>query len=453
MGLAEISDYLGKLFSIQDLESTAWNEKKSSGVTVQESSSTTHPLNSRFSFVRNGNFFNMDEVDSTIVHDQPLYRFPLAANDVWVVGGVDRNPYVPGFESESGTSFQTSDPPQEGSYLPEDLNLIEAGYGTLYNQALTGVPNEDFVYSKEGGVLHIEDSDVDLRVYKGGDVANSLPLEDWEFNPFDNPRFEWDVSFFGLLRPVFDLYGAGDFTFFFRLRDKDGKSHLKKLGTVGIRKEPLLKIYNHSMSVRMEASDTVTGEQNGFIGPLHYHNRYDDVQPSRNKRDFIRGAQVNDNLGDDNWTVVRVYRLDIDRREAATFSTLLKIVDDANSVNAQVKAVHRDFLDFGATDPDNDDNWRAVGESLVRETTVERLEVASDTVAINTFTDEDGIVKTRGEKELSGASVAGQGAFTESDEVAETTPMSELDYFALLAQVDGGNAAVDLFEFATNQIW
>lgn len=451
--MSDIEHLLGQLDQRQERQRTAWDEHKAAGVNVTESTSTTHPPNSRIAVVLDGVLLTADEVDTQITHNQPLYEFGLDADETWVIGGIDRNPYVPGFESETGISFQSSDPSTGDSFLPSDVDLIEAGYGTLYDQALSGVPHQDFTYSKEGGVLHIENELVDLRIYKNGSAVTKLPRDEWEFDPFNHPDFEWDVNFFTVIRPVFDLYGAGDITFFMKLRDKDGISHLKKLGTLGVRKAPVLRIYNHSMSLRVEAPGTVTGNQSAFMGPLQYHPRYDGEVPSRTKEDPIRNATVQDAPGDDNWTVVRVYRIDINRREAATFLTNLRAEDSGANVNAQVRQVHRDFLSFGGTDPDDDSNWRAPGESAVRETSVQVLDVAADTVSIDTFTDTDQATKIRGEKEMSANSTSGKGNRSTPDQARGRSPLSELKYFVLVAQIEGAAADADLLEKETTQQW
>lgn len=450
--LAEIARILAE-------QETAWQEMRTAGANIQESSSTTVPPNSRFVFVRNGTLLNQDEVEAQITHAQPLYEFPLQANDEWIVGGADRNAYAPGYVFESGISFQTDAEAPSGQLLPDHLDLVEAGYATLFDQALSGVAHQDFAYSKEGAALHIERYDADIRIYKNGDVAAMLPRTEWEFDPFTARGFNGDPSDFWLVRIVGDLYGAGDITFFLRIRDQDGHSHLKELGTVGITSAPVMRVYNHQMHVRVEAASSATGSEHARLGPLQFHNRLDGSLPERRKTDTIRGATVQDDLGATDWTVVRVYRIDIDKREASTVAASLRAENTNNSVNAMVRTVHRDFLDFGAVNPDNDSNWVAPGQdtapSNASETSVQVLDPAvapADTVTIDTYTDTDEITKIRGSKELTTAILAGGGR--QASQTREgASPFNELNYFVLVAQVNSAPGDVAILAPETNQRW
>lgn len=456
----EVSDYLQKQDERERRRGTAWDEQKVAGVTVQESSTTTLPPNSRFAFVKNGNYLSTDEVDTQITHDKPLYQFDLAADDVWVVGGTDRNAYAPGHEFEGSLAFQLSDaPPTDAALLPADVDTLEVGYATLYAQSLTGVPHESFTYSKGGAVLHIENGDADLRVYKDGDVAASLPQSEWVVDPFEDRRFVWDPSKFPVVRFKGDLYGAGDVTGFLRIRDTDGEAHLVELGTVGIEDDPLLEIFNHQMHLRVEASSSVTGSQTASLGPLQFQNRVDTALPERSKAIPVRDVSVSDAPGDDGWTVVRVYRIDIERREASTVVSRLHLENTGQPANAMFRAVHRDFLTFpDAVDPDDDSNWIAPSAdvpSLVRETSVEVLDpsvAASDSVTIATFSDDDGQTKIRGEKELT-ASIEAGGGDTSSQTREGATPVSELDYLVLVAQVGNPTSSIELITPETTQRW
>lgn len=456
--LRKIEASLQSINNRQNAQNTGFDEVKSNGVLIQESSTTTLPPNARFSFIRNGNFFTRDEVGSNVTHDRPLYRFPLDADDVWVAGGADRNAYAPGFEFEAGIASKLSDPPPEGKLLPEDIAVYELGYATLFDQSLTGVPNEDFSYTKDGVVLHIEPESADIRIYKDGSKTTSISKDNWDFDPYTDPNFESDPSDFWLIRPSGDLYGAGEIDIDIRLRDNNGNADTKTIGTLGISGNPLLRIFNHQLHLRVETTSLVTGSQQAFLGPIQFSNRVDDTPPSRSKTEVVRDATVADSPGDDDWTVVRVFRLEIDRREVSTVASRLRVQNAGQPVNAMIRSVHRDFLDFGTVNQDDDSNWRAGSDSSpsdTRETSIEVLKpsvASSNTVSISTFTDDDGITKIRGEKELTTAIEAGGGRTT-SQEREGATPISELLYVVLVAQVGNASSDVDLMEASFEQQW
>lgn len=439
----------------QALVTTAFDEFNIAGSELQEASSTTLPPNSRFVFVRNGAYLNPDEVDAQVTHTPPLYQLPLTPGDVWVAGGSDRNAYVTGFESAAGIAFETENAPTDDGLLPDDLDLLEAGYGTLFKDtALSGVPNENFVYRRGGFVLHLERNDADLRVYKSGTVAASLPREEWVFDPYTDPDFQWDPSFFTLLRVVFDLYGAGSATFFLRIRDAEGAAHTKELGTLGVRDGPLLDVYNHQVQLRAEATDAIVGSPTVSLGPVEFHNRFQGDAPARSKTSWYRSVDVNDTPSGSTWTVVRVFRIDIERREAGIRFTGLDVDEGATNTNVILRSVHRDFLDFSAgPDPDNEDSWRAPPGSVVRETAIEEYEAASDTVTISTFTDEDGVTKTRGEKELTAVTTSGTGNRQVQRAARGRSTFTEHAYLVLLAQVANVNENIDLITVTTEQRW
>lgn len=434
-------------------QNTAWNEVEVAGTEIQEASTTTLPPNSRFVFVENGTLLNSDEVDSTITHNKPLYDIPLTADDIWVACGADRNAYVPGFETVASSGFELSESPPEDQLIQSDISVFESGYGTLFDQAISGSPHESFVYSKEGVFLHIEQFSADLRIYKNGSVAASLPMSEWDFDPFDHPDYDWDPSSFAVNRPKFDLYGGGDATFFLRLRDKDSVAHTKKLGTVGVKDDPMLRVYNHPVSIRAEAASSVDGSPAVSLGPVEFHNKFEGDPPERTKKVPYRDVSVSDSTGANGWTVVRVYRADIERREAALTANELSVEEDTTDVNAMLRVVHRDHLTFGATNPDRDSNWRAPGDSIVRETALQEFEAPVDEVSLDTFTDDDDVTRVRGEKELAAFTTSGAGNRTTKEVSRGRSPLSELKYLVLIAQAGSTNEPINLIRFGSGQRW
>lgn len=456
MGDLDETRLLSSIDERQDRQGTAWGEVRTVGAELQESSTTTLPPNSRFGFVRNGNYLNPDTVDTDVDHNQPVYSIPLTADDTWVAGGTDRNAYVPGFESQGGIGFQLSEAPaSEGDLLPPSVDVLEAGYATLLDQALSGVPNEDFAYGREGFALHIErGGPADIRVYKNGTVATSLARSDWETDPFSDPRFDWDPSRFIVLRVRFDLYGGGNATLLLRIRDTDGQAHLVELGTIGLRDDPLLRIYNHPMQLRVQAAGQVSGSPTADLAALEFHNNFSGTPPKRTKSPPYRDVDVNDSTGADTWTVVRVYRMDITRREAATFTRRLYVAEASTDTTTMLRSVHRDFLTFPDTfDQDDDANWIAPGTAQVRETSLEEANLASDQVTIDTFTDDDDETKVRGEKEIIAPLTAGAGNRTATRDREGESPLSEHDYLCLLAQVGSTAENINLIEPTFEERW
>jgi len=65
---------------------------------------------------------------------------PVSADDVWVAGSSVRAAYVPGYESAAAIAFQLSEAGSgDTAVLPSWADVVEVGYGTLYDQQLSGV--------------------------------------------------------------------------------------------------------------------------------------------------------------------------------------------------------------------------------------------------------------------------------------------------------------------------
>lgn len=432
-------------------QTTGWLAQKDSGVRIQESASTTLPPNSAFNYIHNQRLLNEDEVKDQVVHNRPLHTVTVAPGDSWVISGNDLNAYVPGFDAVSGLACQFEDVPG-GLFVPEGI-VYEGGYAVLHESGLDGVPHASHG-EKDGFVLHVEPRYVDLRVYKGDEVAAKLPREEWVVDPFTDSRFDFDMETFFVNRMNFDLYGAGDVDTEWMIRTKEGEAKLVEIGHLGVPDEPVLDAYNQPVSHRVESDVDVAETIEFSTGPLHFFTRAQDGVPGRTKHASYREITVPDSTDSAPATVVTVFRMDPDKVQGVAAVKRLSAFAEGNGLNVQVRSVHRDFLTWPAGfDPDDPTNWKAAGESHVTETSVEEAKVAPGDVTLDTFVDSDDVEKLRGDREGVVQTPDTGGSAESEGQSNDRSPISELLYLALVARVTDTNKIVNIIEVDFEQRW
>lgn len=467
MAWPEVSDYLDKLVDLFSASETSWGNLSVAGTSLQTAASTTYPPNSRFAFIFNNDFLNADEVGTNVTHNKPLYSVTATPGDEWIVQNQQRDFYIPGFDSGMGVASEFDSVPS-GQFVPNGVTW-EGGYAKLRTGDTTGIAVPATV-SKQGAVMHVIENDADLRIYKDGEVAASLALDDWKFNPFDSPLFQFDLSKFFVLRIEYDLYGAGDFTFFLKIRRNSGFSELKKLGTVGIVDAPALIEYNLHPSTRVQLASDAASNVTYNIGPIEYHNEVNAALPDRTKGEALFNVDVSTTVTSNDETVIAVYRLQPDKVEVPV-QVQQVAAEMASSGNpkegvVQVRSVHRDFLTFpNGVDPDDASNWLSLGATpteasyvaspptSVRESAIEKLDVGENDVTIATFEDDDGETKVRGEEESFVDLTVENQARVESRDIDAEAFMNEFKYLVLLASLSDTSVDYRRIRANTAQLW
>lgn len=453
----EIAELLRKIDERGEIESSAFNEKKTVGTESQEAATTTLPPNSRFTFIKNGKHLNEDEVSNDVTFDPPLYRVTLTPGDVWVVRGAERNAYTPGFEAVGGSASQ-SESLDNKRIVPEGITF-ETGYADLTDQQLSSTA----IFTqgdKDGFALHLTNDVQELRTYKSSDVDERVPRDNWQLDIIDDDDFEWDLSELAVKRWVFDLYGAGEGTLFVRLRSTEENAKYVKVATVSDKSDPILTSFNLPVSTRVELADDAPENVDFFFGPKQFLNRKSDAAEVRVKPVTYRNVNINDEITagtneSPNYTVIRVYRIDPEKIEASTLASNVSVVSPNTDAQVDTREVHPDWVNFPAGfDESLDSNWRAPGTQNKRETSVEEAELSSGQATLETYTDSDGVTKPRGEL-TSSTSVSGGGGQSSSEEKSTELNafQSEYNYVLLLGKAGSTNSDIKRIVVRFDQRW
>lgn len=437
--------------AIAGSDHTSWDELRTAGKELQESSSTTHPPNSRFVVIRNGTVLNEDERDTFLTHQPPLYELTVQPGDEVIVQGTERNAYLPGsdFVTRSATEVETTGP--DGQYLPSGVT-IETGYADLTGDAGFGP-----ALPANGVVVEMTADDVVLQNYIGGTVSTTASLEEgeWNLDIFDdsegsygyNDDFRYDLSQFSLKAIRGNLYGAGDIDLYIKFRDLTGRGQYVKVATIGEVEDPITNRYNLFVT---SARVSVNADADPFtlrVGPLNYFNEVTGTPPERRKNSVYRNVSVGSTLGADNFDVVTVYRADPDYRQATTQldQVTARAADDGR---VEVREVHPDYLDFGGLDPTIDSNWATPPNQRPNETSLQELDAAPGTATLSLDANNNRRGIQRGVVEFSGGQ-GNESAETKSGAVHEN--LSEFYYMVVGAQSAG--TAIDRIQVTTRQRW
>lgn len=468
MGMAEVSDYLSKILGVFNSAETSWGNISIAGTSLQTAASTTYPPNSRFAFLKNNDFLDASEVPNEVTHNRPLYTITVSPGDEWIVKNQQRDFYIPGFDSALGIAGQFENVPS-GNFVPDGV-VWEGGNGGFRSGDTEDIAVTNTV-SRQGAVMRAEEESAELRIYKDGTVANSLPLKDWEFDPFNDRAFKFHLGKFFVLRVEFDLYGAGDFTFFLKIRDVNGVSHLKKLGSIGLSNEPALKEYNLHSGAIITLDSSISSGIDYSVGPIEYHNEIGEELPDRTKGEVMFNVDISTTVTSNDETVVAVYRLQPDKVEVPTqveavTAEMASTGGSNEEAIAQVRQVHRNFLTFPQdTDPDDDSNWLSLGATptdasytaspptSLRESSVEKLDVGENEVTLSTFTDDDGETKVRGEEESFVELTTENQSRRESRDISAEAFMNELKYLVVLGSISDTSINFRKIRVDTGQIW
>lgn len=416
--------------NIRDSQSS-WGELRSNGVELQEAASTTFPPNDRYIWNRDGEVLNRDQIDTLVTQNGPLYEFDVQPGETIIVRGKDRNAYVPGFDSSASIASEVDDTGPDGQYVPDGIEF-STGYANL----------EEGI--EQGFALEFIPNDVIQRIYKDGSSVRSKSVEDgdWDFNPFTNQDYEFDLSEFAVKRQEFDLYGAGDCTQFLKLRNKDEESEFKECSTIGIKDDPILNEYNLPTSLRITADSSRTEQYTVRVGPLQFHNRASIEIPTRTKETTIRGATVNSAaIGSSSYQVLGVYRIKDTHKEVASIVNELEVKAGNSDCRVEVREVLPEFLSGLPADSE----WVSPGDQNPMETAIEGVEQGDAAnvgeynpgdVTISTFAPEGKTIPRGRQLDVTHAEGGGNAAQAGSETESLQEKISELKYIAVLAQSD-----------------
>lgn len=408
-----------------DDNTTSWNEFATAGVELQEAASTTLPPYSRFTFIRDGEVLAVEDVRSLVTHEKPLYRITADPGETWIVRG-DRNAYTAGFDSVSGIAAQLGIAGVDG-YAPPGVTFDQA-YGVLREG------------EEDGFTSQIRDDDAICGIYNDGELVKTASAEDneWDVNPFTDPRYDYDATTFVVKRADFGLYGADDVTWQWKLRKIDPesgdvlKAELLDIATLGIHRDPSLRVYNLPNSVRVmnDGEDPIDFS----VGPIQFYNRFSGEIPNRPDRLRHRDIEVTADIEDDEeYTVVAVYRLDEDQIESGTQIEQLS-VDSGAGIDIQIREVLPRHIDMPA-----EFDWVAAGgKKLIGETSLLEADINPGDATIQTFVDDDDVRKprgfARGEAFSAGGDSPGPGEDRDADEAESSAFLNEYYWFVLLAE-------------------
>lgn len=416
-----------------------FHEAATAGHHFMAAITTTLPPNQRFALIQDNDHLNPDEFDSEVTKADPLWDLTCDANQEQIVRTRERNTYFIGQEAVCGWAFQIRTNVPDGQFLPDGTTL-EGGYGGLASGTLTGVPFTDG-YDKDGIFLNIQPDTADLRTYKAGSVDQQKANTAWDTDIFNNDTYQYDTSIYGVFRLEFDLYGRGDATLFARLGRKDlTQADTVTCETITAYTDPILEIFDMPVSLRLETGDTPV---DWSFGPMHYFNRVEEAVRSRTKTEVIRDPSVDksfDANGDARGepTVIAVYRQNPARVEAFNEVVTVSVNSPDADCRVEMREVHRDFLDFGSTNPDDDANWQPPDNQRRRDTAIDKLNVSPGTVTIGTHTDGGRSGIPRGKQDAVAYTEGGGGKQENTGGASEEDiTLGELDYLALVGWIVG----------------
>jgi len=441
MGSIDKTD--NKIIEYNRDKTTAFGETKNVGIELLESSSGIHEPNSRFVFLHNGSPLTFSEIDNQVNHNPPTYEVSVQnSGETYVMQGKERNTYTAGFEAVCGCASYAQDNGGEGNYVPEGVK-IEEGYA-LFDEG-----------NKQGIVVEFTADDVRLVLYKDNNEVNSVSLEDgeWRVNPFEDEKLNFTTDTFSVKRFEFDLYGAGDAKFNLRTRDENGDSQYIHCATISRDIEPILSSFNLHSATKITATEDLASPFNYRVGDRQFFNRASIKTPTKQKFLNHRDVTVDTSFADDTLSVLRVYRISPRHKEVRTEVDGLKTVGSFTG-DLELREIHPDNLDFGTVDPDDDSNWITPEGLNPRDNSVEVLNVDENTVALQTYTDNKGIVRPHGwRKKLSNvvSSKNQDEAFNEPD--STVTSISEYYYTCLCGEVQNASQTFPLVKLSTNQRW
>lgn len=340
-------------------KSSSFNEQKIAGKTAIEASSTTYAQNSRFGLYENGEWVTPDRFDTLVDKVGALYEVDVPAGGTYIITGKERNPYTPGVDYVSGFSSSAPDTGPPGNYLPEGVTLTQ-GLGDFR----TG--------QREGIYIEFQPDDVLAGNFRDDAraITRSLEANEWDFNPFEAERFDYNLSRFVLKRIEGNLYGSGSQKMFFKLRNiNTGKEEYIQVAEVGDPQNVIANQFNlfNQIKIDNQSADPFTLR----FGPLQYFTGQDIDIPSRAKISARRDINVDANVTATVGTVIAVYRKDPDNIEVPVSVTAGAKAESDGEV--QIREVHPDYIDFATTDPTNDANWGPPPNLRQRETALQRL--------------------------------------------------------------------------------
>lgn len=452
----ELVNQLREIKRIVQAENTKFNDLGIAGKDILAATNATLPPNQRFAMILDNDHLTLDEMAAEATAESPFYKFTTGASEEHILRTRERNTFFAGSESVGSVGFQFFDDIPDGQFTPDGVT-IELGYGGLESGTLSGVPytgaNDPSNYDKDGVFLRWNESTAELVTYKGGTITRRTPHEDFDVDPHTDFRFDWSLETFTEFVFRFDPAGSADV--WYKLRDDRGDEFFEHVASIGNPTEPLLEIWDMPVSIRVEGdTDLASGVEWGCSG-FTYFNRTSGEPPFRNKSEVFRDPSVdNSTISSAQGTVIATYRQHPDRVEAVSRITGLEAISANADFKAETREIHRDHLTFPAgVNPDNEANWIAPSDQRVRDTSLERLNVDSGEVTIDTHTDLDGQTKMRGKQDAFLYAEAGQGQADASSQAAiDVTTISELNYIVVIGRI-AGNADPNYVLVRSEQRW
>lgn len=427
---------------------TSWNETKTSGKVAIEASSTTYSRNSRFVLFVDNEFKTPEEFNQLVTEVPPLYELTVQPGETYVVQGKERNQYVPGLDYTSAFGSQFNDSGPEGQYTPDGVS-IEVGLGDFKSGQLSNTAVQS-AGQYEGVPLRFEPDEVTFGLYRDGNLENPKRLteNEWEMNPFESEKFEYDIEKFTVKREEGNFYGSGSQNIFFKLRDVDtGKEEYIKVAETGDDIEPAINQFNLFNTIRVDLDPDADPFTFSF-GPLQYFNEGNIEVPQRRKRSTKRNLPVNDDFSSASGTVISVYRKDPDNVEVPIQIRCGGKAETNGRV--EIREVHPNYVDFGTIDPTVDGNWNSPEGLRQRETGLQELDMSVGDVTLQS---EGG--EPRGEQgavaEYDGQAQAGGSSSPTTSEDAER--VSEYNYYVAAVKHQSTGQDMIRFDLFTLEEW
>lgn len=427
---------------------SSWNEVKTAGKNVVEASSTIYAKNSRFLLFVDNDLKTPQEFDNLVTKNGAVYEMEVQPGETYVIQGKSRNNYVPGLDYTSAFSSQFSESGDGDKITPTGVKIIQ-GLGDFKEGTLTGVANPDAGVF-QGIPLIFTENDAKFGLYQGGQLTNEKSLKEgeWEENPFEFQDYQYDITKFAVKRQEGNLYGSGSQRLYLKLRNLDGKEKYLKVGEVGDDQNPAIDNFNLFNTVRVEVSEERNSPFTFSTGPIQFFNEGRVDVPTRRKRSTKRDLPVNSTFGDTTGTVIAVYRKNPDNVEVPIQMRCAGKAETNGRI--EIREIHRDFVNFGTIDPDDDANWGPPALLRQRETGLQELDIQPGDVTISSSNN-----RAEGEQgtvvEYDGQATSGGSSQPRSSEDAERA--NEYHYFVATARHQSTAENIVRYDLLTEEEW
>lgn len=371
------------------------------------------------------------------------YEFTVQPGDAVVLSGSYRNAYSPGSDYLARSASRVMSDIPDGQFVPDGVTF-RTGLADLTGDAALNADRTD-----QGLVLEFTSNDARFLNYIDGEPSTvvSYSADEWERQVFDEGYSLSDHAVKG-----FDgnLYGAGEQSARLLYRDEDGNEQFVEVAALSEPEEPVVDEYNLFVTAAYVEVDADADAVTMQTGPLNYANRTDNAPPKQVKAPKYREVAVNDTLGDDNFTVLNVYRVKEAQRYTSATLASVEGISETTDAALEAREVHPDFLTFNGVDETVDANWETPPGMRPAEVPFEELQFSAGDVALDLDSNNERRGFWRGDTELR-ADSGGGGPFTEpstgvgSVDASEISQrLSEFYYLVVLGQVADTAETIDL---------